>query len=157
MATKKKVFILDTNVLLHDFKCLHNFENNDIVIPITVLEELDKFKKGFDQINFNARQIARDLDNYCDKSVFSKGVSLGKGMGNLFIETNHKPSEYIKENFPENTPDHRILATAEAIFKSRTEPVIFVSKDINLRIKAKALGIPTEDYETDKVSDMNIF
>ncbi|MDD2564712.1 MAG: PhoH family protein [Salinivirgaceae bacterium] len=157
MTTKKKVFILDTNVLLHDYKCLHNFQDNDIVIPITVLEELDKFKKGFDQINFNARQIARDLDLHCEGEVFTKGVSMGKGMGNLFIETSHKSSEFVKANFPENTPDHRILAIAEHVSKTRKEPVIFVSKDINLRIKAKAIGIPSEDYETDKVEDMNIF
>jgi PhoH-like ATPase len=157
MASKKKVFVLDTNVLLHDFKCLHNFQNNDIVLPITVLEELDKFKKGFDQINFNARQIARDLSALCGDEVFTKGVPLGHGLGNLFIETNHSASDLVKKNFPEITQDHKILAITEFVSKKRKEPVIFVSKDVNLRIKAKALGIPAEDYETDKVSDMNIF
>ncbi len=157
MVSKKKVFVLDTNVLLHDFKCLHNFQNNDIVIPIPVLEELDKFKKGFDQINFNARQVARDLSNLIGDDVFSKGVSLGSGLGKLYIEPSHGFSENLKSNFPESTSDHNILAITEYVKNNRKEPVIFVSKDINLRIKAKALGIPAEDYETDMVSDMNIF
>jgi len=157
MASKKKVFVLDTNVLLHDFKCLRNFENNDIVIPITVLEELDNFKKGFDQINFNARQVARDLSSLAGDGLFNNGVSLGKGLGKLYIEPNHEYSEILKSNFPANTPDHNILSITEYVKNKRKEPVIFVSKDINLRIKALALGIPAEDYETDMVTDMNIF
>ena len=131
MASKKKVFVLDTNVLLHDFKCLQNFENNDIVIPITVLEELDNFKKGFDQINFNARQIARDLSSLAGDGLFNNGVSLGKGLGKLYIEPNHEFSEILKSNFPANTPDHNILSITEYVKNKRKEPVIFVPRELN--------------------------
>lgn len=157
MVSKKKVFVLDTNVLLHDFKCLHNFQDNDIVIPIPVLEELDKFKKGFDQINFNARQVARDLSTIIGDNDFSNGVTLGDGLGKLYVETNRGISEKVKANFPEHSADHTILSIVDDIRHKRKEPVIFVSKDINLRIKAKSLGIVAQDYETDKVTDMNIF
>ena len=82
----KKNFVLDTNVLLHDYKSIHNFEENDIYIPIVVLEELAKFKKGSQDINFNAREFAREIDQIADSHLFKDGVSLGKGKGKLFIE-----------------------------------------------------------------------
>ena len=87
MKKQKKTFILDTNVLLHDFRCIYNFGINDIVIPITALEELDKFKKGNEMINFMAREFTRELDKLSGSGLFNKGVSLGKGKGKLFIET----------------------------------------------------------------------
>ncbi|HON17903.1 MAG TPA: PhoH family protein [Salinivirgaceae bacterium] len=157
MGSRKKVFVLDTNVLLHDYKCLYNFQDNDLVIPITVLEELDKFKKGFDQINFNARQIARELTKLSTQEIFSKGVSLGDGLGKLFIVPYHKASDAVQKNFPEISQDHKILAIAEFVKNTRKEPVIFVSKDVNLRLKALSIGIKAEDYETDKVTNMEIF
>ena len=79
----KKTFVLDTNVILHDYRSIYNFEDNDIVIPITVLEELDKFKRGNDQINYHAREFARELDQISGEDFFVKGASLGKGKGNL--------------------------------------------------------------------------
>ena len=78
--SKKKNFVLDTNVILHDFRCLDNFEENDIYIPIVVLEELDKFKKGNDQINYNAREFLRQLDSITDDDLFTKGAAIGSGM-----------------------------------------------------------------------------
>lgn len=82
-AGAKKNFILDTNVILHDYKCLDNFEENDIYIPFIVLEELDKFKKGSDQINFNARAFVRELDLITDDDLFTHGADLGVGKGKL--------------------------------------------------------------------------
>lgn len=155
---EKKVFVLDTNVLLHDFQCLNQFDEHDIVIPIPVLEELDNFKKGHDQINYNAREIARTLDKLSDDRMFKSGVGLGAKRGKLFIETGKPFTDEFKKSFPSDSPDHRILSIALYVKDTRDERVIFVSKDINLRLKAKALGIPTEDYETDKVKKIeNIF
>ncbi|MBP1639246.1 MAG: PhoH family protein [Bacteroidetes bacterium] len=154
MAVKK--FILDTNVILHDYKCIYNFQENDIYLPITVLEELDKFKKGNDDINFNAREFTRDLDLLADNSIFTKGVNLGDGLGKLFIVTSYDYPEALQQMFAEKTPDHRILAVAYQIQK-QYKNTIFVSKDINLRLKAKSLGINAEDYISDKVTSTDIF
>lgn len=161
MTAKKKkpakIFILDTNVLLHDHKCLYNFQDNDVVLPITVLEELDKFKKGNEQINFQAREFVRQMDKLAGEQLFSEGVPLGKDLGRLFIATGKPFPQVMEESFSERTPDHRILAIALHVseqFKERT--VALISKDINLRMKAKSLGLKTEDYETDKVKDIEI-
>lgn len=152
-----KIFILDTNVILHDHKCLDNFEDNDLILPITVLEELDKFKKGSDQINFQAREFVRIMDKLAGEQLFSEGVPLGKDKGRLFITTGKPFPTVMEESFSDKTPDHRILAIALFIhekFKERT--VILISKDINLRMKAKSLGLKTEDYENDKVKNIEI-
>ncbi|MBN2520395.1 MAG: PhoH family protein [Bacteroidales bacterium] len=156
MASKKKVFILDTNVLLHDYQCIYNFENNDIVIPIVVLEELDRFKKGNDLINFHAREFTRELDRLSGNNLFNGGISLGKGKGKLTIETGKPYSIELLESFPENTPDHRILAIALHVNKKhKDKPVFLITKDINLRMKAKSLGINAQDYENDKVTNID--
>ncbi|MCK4701548.1 MAG: ribonuclease, partial [Bacteroidales bacterium] len=156
MAKKKKIFILDTNVLLHDYKSLYNFQENDIIIPIVVLEELDKFKKGNNLINFHAREFTRELDKLSGDQLFTDGISLGKKSGKLFIETGKEFSKTVSESFPEKTPDHRILAIADFIRKNNTEKnVALITKDINLRMKAKSLGIQAQDYETDKVANID--
>ena len=156
--TKKKVskiFVLDTNVLLHDYKCLHNFDEHDIIIPITVLEELDKFKRGNDIINYHAREFTRELDKLSGDKLFNGGLSLGRGKGKLSIETGRKPSDKLSASFPENTPDHRILAIAEHLHTDRKErEVILITKDINLRMKAKSLGIMSQDYHNDMVQNI---
>ena len=152
----KKIFVLDTNVLLHDYKCIYNFQENDIVIPITVLEELDKFKKGNDLINFHAREFTRELDKLSGDGLFNGGITLGKGLGKLSIETGKSFSEQINQSFPENTPDHRILAIAEYISqKNQDKQVTLVTKDINLRMKAKSIGVMAGDYESDKVKNID--
>lgn len=156
--SKKKNFVLDTNVILHDFRCLDNFEENDIYIPIVVLEELDKFKKGNDQINYNAREFLRQLDVITDDNLFTKGTALGSGMGNLFIEANTKLQDKISDTFPERTPDHRILSTVLEISERNSKlKTILVTKDINLRMKARAIGLIAEDYINDKVPDIFLF
>ena len=156
MKKQKKTFVLDTNVLLHDFRCIYNFGINDIVIPITTLEELDKFKKGNEMINFMAREFTRELDKLSGSGLFNKGVPLGKGKGKLFIETVKEFSSEGKRSFPENIPDHRILAIAEWVTnEKKPQQVVLVTKDINLRMKAKALNVNAEDYENDKVVDID--
>ncbi len=151
----KKIFVVDTNVLLHDYRCIHNFEEHDIVIPITVLEELDKFKKGNDTINLHAREFTRELDKLSGDKLFNGGLALGKGKGKLSIATGSKPSEKLATSFPENTPDHRILAITEELHnKENGIPVILITKDINLRMKAKSLGIMAQDYHNDMVENI---
>ncbi|MBE6301458.1 MAG: PhoH family protein [Parabacteroides distasonis] len=154
----KKNFVLDTNVILHDYRCIHNFQENDIYLPIVVLEELDKFKKGNDQINYNAREFVRELDTLTSNDLFLKGASLGPGKGILHVVTGDKYQDKIYQSFPERTPDHRILSctlsVADAEKKTRT---ILVTKDVNLRMKARSLGIEVEDYINDKVVNVDIF
>lgn len=155
----KKNFVLDTNVILHDYKCIYNFQDNDIYLPIVVLEELDKFKKGNDQINFNAREFVRELDSISgSKDIFQKGVSLGKGLGKLFIVTSSEYPEKIAKAFSEKIPDHKILAVVDLVERQNPKvKTILVSKDVNLRMKARSLGIEAEDYSTDKVSNVDMF
>ncbi|MGC3979400.1 MAG: PhoH family protein [Paludibacteraceae bacterium] len=154
----KKNFVLDTNVILHDYKCLHNFEENDVYIPIVVLEELDHFKKGNEQINFNAREFTRELDLVADDDLFDKGAPLGPGKGKLFIVANYDYPDIITKSFLEKTIDHRILAVTYTISqRKKKSKTILVSKDINLRMKALSLGLPAEDYINDKVTNVNIF
>ncbi len=111
----KKTFVLDTNVLLHDHDCLDNFQENDIGIPIVALEELDRFKKGNETINYNAREFARKLDEICGDGLFNGGVSLGPGRGKLRVVTGKPFSEEMKLSFGERIADHRILAIADAV------------------------------------------
>jgi len=154
---KCKVFVIDTNVILHDHECIYNFDDNDVVIPITVLEELDKFKRGNDQLNFQARQFVRVLDEIVGNELFNGGIPLGVGKGKLTIETGKPFSDKLKESFREDIPDHRILAITEFIRdKFSARKVILVTKDVNLRMKAKSLHIESEDYKNDKVADINV-
>ncbi len=152
MAGSKKIFVIDTNVILHDFRCIYNFQENDIVLPIVVLEELDKLKKGSDLINFHAREFTRELNEITGDQLFNGGISLGQGLGKLSVETGKQFSEKIDQSFPEQTPDHRILSITEHLKnKHKKTGVILITKDINLRLKAKSLGLMAQDYESDKV------
>ena len=155
MKKNKKVFVIDTNVILHDYTCLYNFQENDIVLPIVVLEELDYLKKGNELINYHAREFTRELDKLSGDTLFNGGKSLGKDLGKLSIETGKPFSDQLRASFPESTPDHRILAIAEYVSeKKKPLEVILVSKDINLRMKAKSLGIMAQDYTSDKITDL---
>lgn len=159
MAKKKqsKIFILDTNVLLHDYKCIYKFEEHDIIIPIVVLEELDKFKKGNDLINYHAREFTRELDQLSGDTMLTEGISLGDDRGKLSVETGKEYSDEIARSFPEKTPDHRILAIAHFVQKqNKNRKLILVTKDINLRMKAKSVGVMAEDYQNDKVQNIDI-
>jgi PhoH-like ATPase len=157
MGTKKN-FVLDTNVILHDYRCIFNFEENDIYIPIVVLEELDHFKKGNEQIHFNAREFSRELDILSNEQLFKKGVEIGEGKGKIFILPGSEYPELIAKSFIEKTPDHRILAATITLKASKKSvKTILVTKDINLRMKALSLGLDAEDYINDKVTNFNIF
>ncbi len=155
MAKAPKIFVLDTNVLLHDHRCIYHFQENDIVLPIVVLEELDKFKKGNEDINFHAREFVRELDRIAGDQLFNGGVSLGKGLGKLRVELGHPFTDAMAQSFYEDTPDHRILAITQFIRENNSgRMTVLVSKDVNLRLKSKALGIPAQDYLSDKVKDL---
>ena len=154
--SNKKLFIIDTNVLLHDYLCIYNFEENDVIIPIVVLEELDKFKRGNDLINFHAREFTRELDKLSGDMLLTANIPLGEGRGNLHIETGKEFSEKVNESFPEKTPDHRILAITDYVCNAnKDKTVVLITKDINLRMKAKSLGIMAQDYENDKVANID--
>jgi len=154
----RKNFVIDTNVILHDYKCINNFEENDVYIPIVVLEELDHFKKGNEQINFNAREFSRELDLIANESLFKKGADLGEGKGKLFIITGSEYPDIISKSFIEKTSDHRILACTYTLReRKKNSKTILITKDINLRMKALSLGLAAEDYINDKVTDLNIF
>lgn len=147
----KKVFVLDTNVLLHDPKAILAFQDNDVVIPIVVIEELDKFKKGIDEIGRNARQVSRILDEYRQQGKLSQGVALAGG-GNLRVELNHQSPEYLPHELIATKADNRILATALNLKHDDQLPVILVTKDTNLRIKADAVGLRAEDFESETIT-----
>jgi PhoH-like ATPase len=152
---KKKTFILDTNVILHDYNCIHSFQDNDIVIPITVLEEIDNFKRGTDQIHYNAREFIRILDDLSGDKLVKKGVSLGPGKGKIQIITEHQHEPEVDQIFSDSKLDHRILSVAYYLTHHLpNRVVIFVSKDVNLRLKAKSLGILAQDYFTDRIQDI---
>ena len=154
MKSKKsiKTFILDTNVILHDSTCIYQFKEHNIVIPLTVIEELDHFKRGSQVINLNAREFARTLDTLTGNALFQGGIQIGKGRGKVQIALSKGIIDEIRELFKEDTPDHRILSTAFEINKKKNDgSIILVTKDVNLRMKAKALGIPAEDYTTDRI------
>lgn len=152
-----KTFILDTNVILHDPSCIDHFQENDIVIPLTVIEEIDHFKRGSQVINFNAREFARTLDSITGNSIFNGGISLGKGKGAVRIAIAKGLSPDIHDAFREDNPDHRILSVAHDLHKAdgARKHVVLVSKDVNMRMKAKALGILAEDYTTDRVRSID--
>ncbi|NJO92679.1 MAG: PhoH family protein [Chloroflexia bacterium] len=155
MPEKSKIFVLDTNVILHDHRCIYHFEENNVIIPIVVLEELDKFKKGNDQINFQAREFMRELDRLSGEELFNGGVPLGEEKGKLSIETIKQFSDKHSASFMEDTQDHRILAITEHVkIKNPDKDTILVTQDINLRMKAKALDIHAQDYKTGKVSNI---
>lgn len=153
---KKKIFVLDTNVILHDSSCLYQFDEHDVVIPITVIEELDGFKRGKETIHCNAREFLRDLDILSGDKLFSDGVSIGSGKGNVSIHIGGELHEKIKMNFSASKSDHLILNTAYLIAEKHSfEQTVLVTKDVNLRMKAKSIGLKAEDYTTDHVKNIS--
>ncbi|MDG2367165.1 MAG: PhoH family protein [Candidatus Marinimicrobia bacterium] len=153
---KNKLFVLDTNVILHDSTCIHHFQENDVAIPITVLEELDNFKRGNEQINYHARDFLRDLDEITGDNLFKKGVSLGNKLGKIRVVVNQSWDKELLEVFRDDIPDVRILNTALRLNKQEPNTIIvLVTKDTNLRMKAKAMGILAQDYTTDKIESVD--
>lgn len=156
MPRKKqdKIFVLDTSILLHDYESLINFKHQNVAIPITVLEELDKFKVGNDTKNFSAREIIRFIDKLSGANSLQEWIPLGKGLGKFKIIFHEKAASVDAENiYGPGKNDHRILNAAVALSeKEKNKQVILVTKDINLRIKAKALGLIAEDYQSDMIT-----
>ncbi len=154
----KKNFILDTNVILHDSSCIHQFKDNNILIPITVIEELDKFKKGNNVINCNARDFLRTLDALSGDKMLNGGAQIDSGNGKISILLEVPMDEKIRSNFNIITPDVRILNIAYTIAKKNDfKNVIFVTKDVNLRLRARSIGLKTENYNSkyvENISDM---
>ena len=148
----KKLFVVDTNVVLFDHTCIYNFQEHDIALSIVVLEELDRFKRGNELINLEARQFIRELDELAGDRPLTGGLPLGDGRGRLFVEIGEPANSRVSQAFALSKPDHRILALAEEL-RARHEDrhVVLVSKDVNLRMKAKSLGLVAEDYTTGKV------
>jgi len=152
----KKTFVLDTNVILHDSNSLFHFQENDIIIPITVLEEIDAFKRGHDLLNFHAREFIRFLDTLSGDELVQGGVSLGEGHGKISILTLFNDEKEVIDAFQEHKPDHRILSAALSLKKRQPrQPVVLVSKDVNLRLKARAIGLESQDYYNDKIEDID--
>ncbi|MHB8521309.1 MAG: PhoH family protein [Limisphaerales bacterium] len=145
-----KNYILDTNVLLHDPNSLHSFAENRVLLPIEVIEEIDRFKREGTELGQNARAVSRTLDGLRSQGRLSEGVHLPNG-GRLGIVF-HNGQDKSALSFNGQSADNRILAQALTIQKADPQvPTILVTKDINLRIKADAVGLPAEDYETDRV------
>lgn len=151
----KRLFVLDTNVILHDAACLFKFEEHDIALPITVLEELDRFKKGDSDIHYQARHFLRSLDDLSEDVMSGSGAALGEGLGTFRVVLGlHEQRR--DDNFLSDTADHRILRTALALSQlDEQREVILVTKDTNLRLKAKAFGLVSQDYNNDKIRHLD--
>lgn len=153
----KKIFVLDTSVLVHDPQALNAFQDNDIVIPIAVVEEIDGHKKRQDEVGRNARWVSAFLDKLRVIGHLDSGVSLGESRGILRVELNHQEIDKLPPTLDRNKVDNRIIAVALALKQSISIPVVLVTKDINMRVKADALGISAEDYESDKIEIEEVY
>ena len=154
---EKKIFVLDTSVILYSHDSIMNFAEHDVVIPITVLEELDQFKKGNDTKNFEAREFIRLLDKLSKSNMLHNWNPLnGKTKGNFKVIMNEDAMNDAMKIFGDAKNDHRILNAALRVKQENPgRKVILVSKDINLRLKAKSLDLNAEDYETGKIKNVN--
>jgi PhoH-like ATPase len=154
---QRKIFVLDTSVILYDFNALQNFQEHDVAIPITVLEELDQFKKGNSVLNLQAREFIRQLDKLSDNNMLHEWIPLdGPSRGKFRVVTDENGAVDAGEVFGSRKADHRILNAALGLARLEPRrPVILVSKDVNLRLKARALNLAAEDYETVKIKDLD--
>jgi PhoH-like ATPase len=155
---EKKIFVLDTSVILYSHDSILNFEEHDVGIPITVLEELDQFKKGNDSKNFEAREFSRLLDKLAKDQMLKDWIPLnGKGKGKFKVLMDIGSSVDARKVFGDQKNDHRILNAAMALQEQeKKRKVILVTKDINLRLKAKSLDLHAEDYETGKIKNADM-
>ena len=156
--TLKKIYVLDTSVIIHDHNSFLSFEENDVAIPITVLEELDNFKRGNDTKNFEAREFTRIVDKLSADHTLQDWIPLQNKKKSRFKIILNGPNKNTnaEQIFDERKGDHRILNAAIRLQEEeKDKKVILVTKDINLRIKAKALNLPAEDYNTGKVKDVS--
>jgi PhoH-like ATPase len=154
---EKKIFVLDTSVIIYEHNSILNFDEHDVGIPITVLEELDNFKKGNDTKNFEAREFIRLMDKLAKGEMLHQWNPMnGKTKGKFKVLMGTNSVVDANKIFNEEKPDHRILNSALQLQKEEKDHrVILVSKDVNLRLKAKALGLQSEDYTTGKVQNIS--
>lgn len=182
ISTEKiKNFVLDTNVVLYDKKSVYSFKNNNVIIPIQVIEELDKFKKGNDTINANAREFIRIIEAMPREKVYDGGAPLGEGLGKIRVIIGYPYHKKVKRIYPEETMDNLILNTAYYLSSTRNifqkiiswlsfgyfyspikdnenkGEIILVTKDVNLRMKAGALNLKAEDFKNDSVPNSNSY
>ena len=147
----KKIYILDTNVLLHDPNAIFSFEDNEVVIPLVVIEEVDGQKRRQDEVGRHARLIAHHLDELRLDGKLSEGVALKRG-GKLRVELKHESTRHLPDDLDPRKPDNQVIAlTLQLREENEGVPVVLVSKDINVRVKADALNLRAQDYETDKM------
>ena len=153
----KKVFVLDTSVIIYSHDAMMNFHEHDVAIPITVLEELDNFKKGNDTKNFEAREFIRMMDKLSDGQKLQDWIPLnGKSHGKFKVLMNANSSVDAEKIFDERKPDHKILNSAIQLQEEMpTAKIVLVTKDVNLRLKAKSLNLQSEDYETGKIKNVH--
>ncbi len=160
---KKKIFVLNTNVILFNWKSIYNFDEHDIKIPSIVLEELDEFKKGSNEVNINARKFTRIIDklgtqfieNPSGKMVSklsNGGISLGEKKGTIELVRTNEIAPEVKTAYHADKPDHYILSVAYEL-SQKNDNVILVTKDVNLRSKARDIGVQAEDYESEQIKD----
>ena len=149
----KKTYVIDTSVFLSDFSCINKFDNNDIVIPLKVLEEVDKHKKRQDSVGSNARSFIRILDSLREKGSLQKGVRIDKGKGIVSVVTYDSVTEKLPKDLTSGIADHMILETAMTVKATspKSRKVILVSRDINLRVIADAVGMLSQDYLVSQV------
>ena len=150
----KKVYVLDTSVYLTDANCIKSFKNNDILIPLKVLEEIDKHKKRQDSVGSQARATIRALDEFRSKGSLSKGVRISKGLG-LIKVSSYNPF-CLPDDLDLDDSDNQIIATAlseKETLNQTSRKVVVVSRDINMRVKCDSLGLLTEDYQAEQVVD----
>jgi len=154
---EKKIFVLDTSVILYSHDSIMNFDEHDVGIPITVLEELDQFKKGSDTRNFEAREFIRLLDSLSEKHTLQDWIPLnGRSRGSFKVVMSNESQINAEEVFDERKPDHKILNAALTLRDAYPDrKVVLVTKDINLRLKAKSLNLVAQDYETGKVKHVD--
>ncbi len=156
VQTQLKLFVLDTNVILHDARSFQNFEEHDVALPITVLEELDRFKKGNEDINFQAREFLRQIDQMTGDLLSEEGATLGEDQGRLRVIFTNDLDARLHQVFLHDSPDNRILNTALHLQRYATDRrVILITKDVNLRMKAKSLGLQAQDYINDKIESFD--
>lgn len=151
MNSNSKIYVLDTSTLLHDPQTLFAFGNNELVLPLIVLDEVDRFKRGSQEVNRNARLVIKSLDHLREQGNIEKGVPLeGGGALKIAVRSNYK--EFLPQGFQDSN-DNLIIATALELKKNNPDKkVLMVSKDINMRVKAQALGLVAEDYKADKIN-----
>ncbi len=144
----RKYFVLDTNVLLHSPTCLSKFQEHTVVIPVDVIEELDRFKSTNDELGRNARAVIRVLDGAREKGSLASGAPINDRGGTIQVDL--QPVCLLEHGMRNDTTDNRILSVAYRLMREG-HPVVLISKDANMRVKCDALGIPSEDFESDKV------